>query len=103
MTFDVIIINPPYVNHEAVDKTEICFWDTRNSVTRQFFNEYKNYLRQGGRVYLAWGDFADMDLLRTLASEHDIRLELLGSKVTPSGQETFLAYALAGSDTSRIS
>ena len=92
MTFDVIIINPPYINHEAADKTEICFWDGGNSVTRQFFDEYRGYLKPGGKAYLAWGDFADIDLLQTLAAEHNVQLKLLGSKVTPSGQETFLAY-----------
>ena len=95
MTFDTIIINPPYINHEAADKTEICFWDAGNSVTRQFFDTYKDYLKPGGKVYLAWGDFADMGLLQDLAIKHNVQLKLLGSKVTPSGQETFLAYEFA--------
>lgn len=94
MAFDIIIINPPYINHEAADKTEICFWDAGNSVTRQFFDEYKGYLKPGGKVYLAWGDFADMNLLESLAAAHNVQLKLLGSKVTPSGQERFLAYEL---------
>jgi release factor glutamine methyltransferase len=94
MTFDIIIINPPYINHEAVDKTEICFWDAGNSVTRQFFDEHKAYLKPGGKVYFAWGDFADMDLMHVLAAEYNIQLKLLGSKITPSGLETFLAYEL---------
>jgi release factor glutamine methyltransferase len=94
MTFDVIIINPPYMDHEAADKTEICFWDEGNNVTRQFFGEYAGYLKPGGKVYLAWGDFADMEILKTLADEHNVHLVLLDSKTTPSGQETFLAYEL---------
>lgn len=93
-TFDVIIINPPYINHIANDKTEICFWDEDNSVTRQFFSEYKTYLRPNGKVYLAWGDFADVGMLQNLASEHNVQLKLLGSKTTPDGQEKFLAYEL---------
>lgn len=93
-TFDVIIINPPYINHEATDKTEICFWDEGNAVTKAFFDQYKQFLKHNGKAYLAWGDFADMDLLHDLATAHGVELALLGSKVTPSGQETFLAYEL---------
>jgi len=95
MLFDVIIINPPYVNHEAEDKTEIAFWDAGNAVTKEFFAQYKSYLKPEGKVYLAWGDFADTDLLEELASKQKVQLNLLGSKVTPSGQETFLAFELA--------
>jgi release factor glutamine methyltransferase len=94
--FDVIIINPPYIDHEARDKTEICFWDLGNSVTRQFFELYKAYLNPDGRVYLAWGDFADVRLLQSLAKEKRATLKLLGKKVVPGGQETFLAYELLG-------
>jgi release factor glutamine methyltransferase len=93
-SFDVIIINPPYINHEASDKTEICFWDAGNTVTKQFFEEYQSHLNPGGTVYLGWGDFADMGLLDELAKRHSVRLDLIGSKATPSGQETFLAYKL---------
>lgn len=94
MKFDVITINPPYVNHEAADKTEIAFWDAGNAVTREFFKKYKHYLKPNGSVYLAWGNFADMELLHELANEAGVELRLLGQKVTPSGQETFLAYKL---------
>lgn len=94
MRFDVITINPPYVNHEAADKTEIAFWDAGNAVTRRFFKEYKNFLKPGGIVYLAWGDFADCKLLHKLAQEAKVELVLLGQKTTPSGEETFLAYEL---------
>lgn len=92
MKFDVIAINPPYVNHDAADKTEIAFWDAGNTVTRGFFKKYKQYLKPGGKVYLAWGDFADTELLHKLAAEAGVELVLLGEKTTPTGEETFLAY-----------
>lgn len=94
MRFDVITINPPYVNHVATDKTEICFWDAGNAVTKAFFDEFRMYLKPGGKVYFGWGDFADMQLLETLCREHNVSRKLLGSKVTPTGRETFLAYEL---------
>lgn len=90
--FDVIVINPPYVNHKAADKTEICFWDEGNVVTKAFFKEFRSYLKPDGKVYFGWGDFADMNLLESLCQEYDVTLKLLGSKPAPSGRETFLAY-----------
>lgn len=94
MAFDVIIINPPYINNSASDKTEMAFWDEGNKVTRQFFKEFKRHLKPNGKVYLGWGDFADMDLLKKLSQEQNITLKLVGSKTAPDKNETFLAYEL---------
>jgi release factor glutamine methyltransferase len=93
-TFDVIIINPPYINHEAKDKTEICFWDIGNAVTKEFFAKYKQYLKPSGTAYLGWGDFADMNLLDELASEYGVHLKMISSKTDPLTNEAFLAYEL---------
>jgi release factor glutamine methyltransferase len=94
MQFDVIVINPPYVNHVPADKVEICFWDEGNKVTKQFFHSFKRYLKPGGRAFLGWGDFADQQLLKRLSKENDVTLRLCGSKTTPAGTETSLAYEL---------
>lgn len=92
--FDVITINPPYTNKKPINKTEICFWDEGNNTTITFFREFRNYLKPNGRAYFAWADFGDMAFLEALAKQHDVTLRLLGSKKTPSGLATFLAYAV---------
>jgi release factor glutamine methyltransferase len=94
MRFDVITINPPFVDHKPSNLTEICFWDDDNKVTKTFFREVKKYLKPGGRALCAWGDFADPDLIERLGNENGIAVTLVGSSVAPSGLETFLAYAL---------
>lgn len=94
MRFDVITINPPFVDHAPSDLTEICFWDDGNLTTRTFFREVRTYLEPGGRALLAWGDFADPALVESLGRENGIALTLVGSSVAPSGLETFLAYEL---------
>jgi release factor glutamine methyltransferase len=94
MAFDVITINPPFVNHKPADLTEICFWDEGNKVAKTFFREVRTYLKPGGRALFAWGDFADLDLIERLGEENGIALTLVGSSVTPDGLETFLAYRL---------
>jgi methylase of polypeptide subunit release factors len=96
MKFDVITINPPCVNHKPADKVEICFWDEGNEVVKLFFRNFKKYLNPGGRVFLGWGDFADQQILGLLSKESGATMQLLGSKTTPSGTETFHAYQLLG-------
>lgn len=94
MEFDVITINLPFVDYKPSDLTEICFWDDGNKMTKTFFREVKTYLKPGGRALFAWGDFADLILIKRLGKENGIALTLVGSSVTPSGLETFLAYKL---------
>jgi release factor glutamine methyltransferase len=64
--FDIIAINPPYTGKKPVNKTEICFWDEENGTTRRFFGQHRKYLKQGGRVYLAWADFGSVKLIEDL-------------------------------------
>lgn len=83
--FDVITINPPYTDKKAKDLTEICFWDEGNKVTRNFFANFREYLKKNGRVYFAWAEFADQKLLAGLARENNCSIKLLGSKVGRTG------------------
>ena len=83
--FDVIIINPPYTNKNAVDLTEICFWDKDNSVIKQFFRDFDRYLEPNGKTYFAWADFADQDLLKALSIKYNRKIKLLSSRVGRTG------------------
>jgi|GEM_PF-976832 len=78
--FDVITMNPPYTNHKAKDKTEICFWDNGNSTTVGLFKNFRKYLKPNGRAYLAWSNFAPQDLLDKLALKNNVNLKLLAKK-----------------------
>ena len=93
-SFDVIAINPPYTDKKPTNKTEICFWDDNNNVTRRFFNEYKKHLNPNGRAYLAWADFGSSELIQQLAREGNMSLELVQSQSSSSGLSTFLVYQL---------
>ncbi len=93
-SFDIIAINPPYSNKKPANKTEICFWDEDNITTRDFFEQYRQYLNPEGKAFLAWADFSSIELIETLASNNHTKLELVKSKSTPSGLATFLVYEL---------
>jgi release factor glutamine methyltransferase len=93
-TFDIIAINPPYTGKKPANKTEICFWDEDNITTQNFFEQYKQHLNPEGKVFLAWADFSSIELIETLASNNNTKLELVKSKSTQSGLATFLVYQL---------
>lgn len=93
--FDVITINPPYTSKKPKNKTEICFWDADNQTTKKFFKEYQKYLKPGGKVYIAWADFATVpDLPVRLAKTQDVKIKLLASQKHKSGLSTFMVYQL---------
>lgn len=96
--FDVIAINPPYTGKKPANTTEICFWDEDNNTTRQFFEQYRQYLNPGGKAYLAWADFSSVELIEDFAQTNNVRLELVQSKKTSSGLATFLVYELISKD-----
>lgn len=83
--FDVITINPPYTDKKARDLTEICFWDEGNKTTKEFFEKIDKYLKNDGKAYLAWAEFADQGLLPDLAKKYDRKLKLLVSRIGRTG------------------
>lgn len=74
--FDVIICNPPYTKHEVRDNIDRMFWDPEDEMKRTFFKEVGDHLKQGGKIYFGWADFADIDvdLPFTLAEENGYML-----------------------------
>ncbi|HSX42151.1 MAG TPA: methyltransferase domain-containing protein [Candidatus Saccharimonadales bacterium] len=92
--FDVITINPPFTAKKPSNKTEICFWDENNQATKRFFRELKSHLKPGARVYLSWGDFADLKLLPELAKENNLEIKELNSAIGPGTGFGFMTYGL---------
>lgn len=60
--FDVIICNPPYTKHEVRDNIDRMFWDPEDEMKQKFFKQVGAYLKQNGRIYFGWADFADIDV-----------------------------------------
>ncbi|MCL5407495.1 MAG: methyltransferase domain-containing protein [Patescibacteria group bacterium] len=83
--FDVITIKAKSAQAKALNLTEICFWDENNSVLTRFFKEFNLYLKDGGRAYFAWADFADQKLLKDLSKKYDRNIKLLASKIGRTG------------------
>lgn len=60
--FDVIVCNPPYTKHDVSDNIDRMYWDPNDEMKRTFFKEAGNYLKENGRIYFGWGNFADIDV-----------------------------------------
>lgn len=60
-SFDAIVCNPPYNNRPAQDEIDRMFWDPDDVLKREVFAGARQRLRDGGRLYLGWADFSDLD------------------------------------------
>jgi len=76
--FEVVVFNPPYTDHPAQEAVERSVWDPGHRTVHRFFEGLPNFLRSGGRLYLGWADFADLDFIESLISSHGGRFRRLG-------------------------
>ena len=79
--FDLIVINPPYSDHEAKDVVEKALWDKDHKSLHKFFKEARNYLAKNGRIYSTWANFADFDLFITLVKKYNYFLKQINETV----------------------
>ncbi len=75
--FDVVTFNPPYSDHPAIDMPERSVWDPGHAAVRRFFAGVAGVLRPGGRVYLGWADFADLDFIEGLMAQQGFGFQLI--------------------------
>ena len=78
--FEVITINPPYSDHSAKDVIERSVWDEGNLVVRTFFARLDAYLADGGRAYLGWADFANINLIHQLSQQHGFAEQIIAER-----------------------
>jgi 16S rRNA G1207 methylase RsmC len=73
---------------------ERMFWDPEDLAKRRFFAQARRHLRPGGRVYVGWADFADLehDLPDVLAREGGLRKVREHRRPSPNGKCTFIVY-----------
>ncbi len=95
--FDVIVWNPPYSAYPAEDKVEMMFWDKNNAMKWSFFIEVASYLKDNGRIYFGWADFADIDvrLPYSLAIKNSFELRNEWSRKSDSGLYSFSVLEFA--------
>ncbi len=90
--FDVIICNPPYNNNNAKDNIDKMFWDAKDDMKQRFFKEVGNYLKENGRIYFGWANFADLDLYLPFRLAEENGFEVVDVQSRPSKSKNCLFY-----------
>ncbi len=91
--FEVIIINPPYTDHEAQNFEEQAFWDKDHQIVKRFFKEASTYLTDKGRIYLSWANFAGFDFIEKLAKEYNYTMKKI-AETKEEGEIIFRVYEI---------
>lgn len=92
--FNEIICNPPYNNNFSKDNIDKMFWDDGDDMKRRFFNEVGKYLKENGRIYFGWANFADLDLYLPfrLAEENGFQVVDVRSRSSKSKDCLFYVF-----------
>jgi HemK-related putative methylase len=91
-TFDVIVCNPPYTNHDARDPIDRMFWDPQDEMKRAFFERVGDYLKPDGRIYFGWANFADIDVELPLNLAEQSGFALINTYEKPHHKGGFSFY-----------
>jgi len=77
--FDLVIANLPFVNRPASEYYEHWVFDQGYRTHSEFFAKARNYMKQDGRILMAFSDIGDVTYMENMASQNG--LEII-SKVT---------------------
>jgi release factor glutamine methyltransferase len=96
-SYDILVCNPPYNQHEAEDLADRMFWDPNDEMKVRFFAEAKSHLKPKGRIYFGWGDFADLEssLPLRLARAAGFRYRRHFVRAAGNGLQRFLVFEFA--------
>jgi release factor glutamine methyltransferase len=93
-TFDVITMNPPFIDVELEDIVSSSTWDENLHVHREFFAHAKDHLKPGGRSYIAQANFGVVDEMREMAEDAGFTVSEIGSHNKPNTALVFYAFEL---------
>lgn len=88
--FDVITFNPPFSDHAAADVVERSVWDPGHATVRTFVGGVGDFLKPGGRIYMSWAGFADLQFIEALFDVHAAHYKRLDD--VSDGTSIFVAY-----------
>lgn len=91
--FDKILVNPPYTDNKAADIVEKSVWDEDHKVVKKFFKEVKNHLKETGKIFLSWSNFADFDFIEDLAKKSGFEIRQLSE--APEAERNYRIYKLS--------
>jgi release factor glutamine methyltransferase len=92
--FDVVTMNPPFLDHELDDIVSNSTWDEDLHVHKEFFAHVGDYLKPDGRAYIAQADFGPMNEVKRMAKEAGFAIRELGKYNRPFAPIIFYAFEL---------
>lgn len=90
--FDLIIFDPPFRWFVPRDIRERAVADENFSALRAFFERVKNYLRDGGRILIFYGDTGDMNYLIHLMDRNGFEREILRKRALSRNNRKWMYY-----------
>ena len=73
--FDLIIFNPPFRWFKPRDMLERGSLDENYQVMKKFFKKVKNYLKENGRILMAFSDSGDIKFFEKLIEENRLKFQ----------------------------
>ena len=92
--FDVITMNPPFMDHELDDIVSNSTWDQDLYVHKEFFARAKDYLKPDGRGYIAQANFGPIKQIKQMARSGGYAVREIGKYKKPNTQLVFYAFEL---------
>ncbi|HDJ22946.1 MAG TPA: methyltransferase domain-containing protein [Candidatus Aminicenantes bacterium] len=87
--FDVILINPPYLEGIPQDNLGLALYDPAKSLIKRFFKEASHYLKPDGFVQMAYSSIAEPERVLRIANELGWRFQTLAES-----KELFETYII---------
>ena len=76
--FDVVTVNPPFLDLAASDPSARAFWDEDLYVHYRFFEGLSRHLAVNGRAYICQANFSPLHLVARMATDARFTLRLIG-------------------------
>lgn len=92
--FDVITMNPPFVEHALDDIVSNSTWDDGLHVHKEFFAHAHDHLKPNGRSYIAQANFGAIDEMKQMAGAAGFAIREIGSYQKPYTELIFYAFEL---------
>ena len=92
--FDVITMNPPFINHPADDIVSSSTWDEALHVHKEFFANAPDRLKTNGRSYIAEANYGTIQEMERLARSAGFAVREIGRHKKPYTDLIFYAYEL---------
>lgn len=91
--FDKIIYNPPFMNAQASNYSEMSYLDYNYEGLTSFFHNVKEYLNNNGSIYLCFGSVGDINYLNWIILKNGLKYNILINKLINNLQ--FFIYRIS--------